>query len=589
MESELPQETTKSTPSTLPFSGTASPAGAVETAPAAPSSELSGAAVFGAIREQHALLLDKLFVVEDKANFSDPDAKAVFAAAAAFVRDTQQKGAILGLTRERREAQSFLSFWITTLHRYRSWLPTDITAVLESNYLLADYEPVGVLESVSTKVDSPYPGLRPYTLAEGDRFFGREEEVRRILLALSQGKNVVLTGKCGSGRTSLLEAGVCYALQVSVSEESVALRNRLGRILRIATPGDLLRLHAENAASPAVASAQNLDGRLQGEGILLLIDSLEDVLDATGEAQRREFWSRLKALVSGNRCQFLLTSASDEGKEADKKEAVAISEILDLMPLGMSDLRRAVAGPADAVGVAIGNDPRQREEILSRIVAELSVEADNLPLLQFYMNTLWQQRENGALHPSAEGQAGTRTLLQLLNTALDQFQDTVSETVLRRFIHIAAFRGRPELRSFSVDTAKFQNLKNDKLTRVFSALQNACLLCGVTHRSKTGEETTRYHLLHPLLLACGATPIERIIWSHRIIKLARVFGFGYTISVVVFVASLLLSASLSPAVGMKLVGTVFFAVLVLAVVSPLLVPWLLRFWLARMHSTSTSA
>jgi hypothetical protein len=59
---------------------------------------------------------------------------------------------------------------------------------------------------------NPYPGLRPYSLNEGELFFGRTEE-REILLSLTlAGGFIAVTGLAGSGKSSLAVCGVAGTL-----------------------------------------------------------------------------------------------------------------------------------------------------------------------------------------------------------------------------------------------------------------------------------------------------------------------------------------------------------------------------------------
>jgi len=56
--------------------------------------------------------------------------------------------------------------------------------------------------------DGPYVGPRPFRSAEGHRFFGRGREVLELRTLWPAERVVVLTGRPGVGKTSLLNAGV---------------------------------------------------------------------------------------------------------------------------------------------------------------------------------------------------------------------------------------------------------------------------------------------------------------------------------------------------------------------------------------------
>ena len=55
---------------------------------------------------------------------------------------------------------------------------------------------------------NPFIGLRPYQAEHENDFFGREQEVENLLSVLQKNKIAVLTGDLGSGKTSLIQAGL---------------------------------------------------------------------------------------------------------------------------------------------------------------------------------------------------------------------------------------------------------------------------------------------------------------------------------------------------------------------------------------------
>jgi len=60
----------------------------------------------------------------------------------------------------------------------------------------------------------PYPGLRPFSAKDQDLFFGREEQVETLLNKLEKKRFVVITGPSGSGKSSLVRAGLIPALEM---------------------------------------------------------------------------------------------------------------------------------------------------------------------------------------------------------------------------------------------------------------------------------------------------------------------------------------------------------------------------------------
>ncbi len=57
-------------------------------------------------------------------------------------------------------------------------------------------------------IGSPYPGLRDFTEDEAPIFFGRESEIESLLRLLAKSRFVAVVGASGSGKSSLVRAGV---------------------------------------------------------------------------------------------------------------------------------------------------------------------------------------------------------------------------------------------------------------------------------------------------------------------------------------------------------------------------------------------
>src|SRR5262245_15514849 len=70
---------------------------------------------------------------------------------------------------------------------------------------------------VSTDRDSnglrPYPGLRPFVYDEHGLFYGRDDQIREIVELLSKRRFIAVLGGSGSGKSSLVRAGVIPELR----------------------------------------------------------------------------------------------------------------------------------------------------------------------------------------------------------------------------------------------------------------------------------------------------------------------------------------------------------------------------------------
>ncbi len=61
--------------------------------------------------------------------------------------------------------------------------------------------------------DNPFPGLRPFAPEEAHLFFGREDQIADLVQRLRRNRFVAVVGSSGSGKSSLVQAGLLPALR----------------------------------------------------------------------------------------------------------------------------------------------------------------------------------------------------------------------------------------------------------------------------------------------------------------------------------------------------------------------------------------
>ena len=66
---------------------------------------------------------------------------------------------------------------------------------------------------MSDLTSSPYPGLRPFRMDEDYLFFGREEQTAELVKLLREHRFLAVVGRSGSGKSSLVRAGLLPAIQ----------------------------------------------------------------------------------------------------------------------------------------------------------------------------------------------------------------------------------------------------------------------------------------------------------------------------------------------------------------------------------------
>lgn len=157
---------------------------------------------------------------------------------------------------------------------------------------------------------SPFPGPRPFTSGERERFFGRDAEIRDLTALVIAHPLTVLHGATGSGKTSLIAAGVGPALEragfqvLPVARVGGAVPPGVdrSRLRNVHTLGVLMHWHPDAATLDALAS-QTLAGYLQElprsvaedgseRPLAIVIDQLEDLF--TGDPAH---WDQREAFL----------------------------------------------------------------------------------------------------------------------------------------------------------------------------------------------------------------------------------------------------------------------------------------------------
>jgi hypothetical protein len=258
--------------------------------------------------------------------------------------------------------------------------------------------------------DEPYLGLRAFDLQHAPIFFGREQETGAVLEALQQQQRngcafVLIVGGSGSGKSSLVRAGVIPDLLESGDEEGISWRRAvltpgecaagllpgLARALlaKDALPelreddGILQELAADFASAPKQA-AQQVRRALQrvssgptATHLVLLVDQFEEVFTHAGfsEADIRAFAEALKALAECTRVSILATVRSDFYGRCQQVPALMAMKSsagqIDLVAPAPAALARIIGRPAQLAGLHFEENPATGETLDQRILADI--------------------------------------------------------------------------------------------------------------------------------------------------------------------------------------------------------------------------
>lgn len=216
---------------------------------------------------------------------------------------------------------------------------------------------------------SPYRGLEPFDEEHAEYFFGRAPEIERLVAAAGANPIVVVAGPSGSGKSSLVKAGL------------------LPRLRGEGTPVAQVRVRPGTPVRDDVAVA--LREQEAGPGCVLLVDQFEELADADPVAAR-ELLAALVAVATAedSHVRVVLTmrgTAIDEILTPDAADALGAGSVF-VGPLDRARLRAAVVGPAER---APGLD--FEDGLVDRILDEAGAEPGQLPLVESLLAQLWER------------------------------------------------------------------------------------------------------------------------------------------------------------------------------------------------------
>jgi WD40 repeat protein/transcriptional regulator with XRE-family HTH domain/energy-coupling factor transporter ATP-binding protein EcfA2 len=275
----------------------------------------------------------------------------------------------------------------------------------------------------------PYRGLESFRSQDADWFFGREALTATLIEHLrdlhgreqpSRGGLLLVAGPSGSGKSSLLRAGLIPALRAGALESgTLGIPGSAGWPVVLMTPG--------------TRPDSDLADLLADPGQVVIIDQLEEIFTVFGERERDSFISGLHApaalVVAGLRADFypqvlrypLLAAASQDCQ-------VVVG------PMTEAELRSAITGPARQARLDIEDG---LVEVLLR-----DVDPGALPLLSHALLTTWEHSRRGTLTlADYEASGGIRgAVASTAEEAYEELgpaQQDVARQVFMRLVHFA--------------------------------------------------------------------------------------------------------------------------------------------------------
>ncbi|MFF0015942.1 hypothetical protein [Streptomyces sp. NPDC005374] len=308
---------------------------------------------------------------------------------------------------------------------------------------------------------SPYRGLARFQPGDRKLFFGRERLVAELLGLVCEQRFAAVFGASGSGKSSLLRAGLIPAVQEAAGE-----RGRPA-VVRILTPGE----------RPAATYGHLLTPGDGDPDSWLIVDQFEEVFTICRDrAERTRFIDLLlSARKPESRLHVVIAMRADfYGRCADHPglaDALRHGGLL-IGPMSATELRETVTGPAAVAGLVV------ERELTARIVEEVVDRPGALPMLSHALLETWRRRRGRILTLAAYEAAGgvqgaIAATAEHAYGALSPGRADIAQKLLLRLI--TPGEGVPDTRR-SVTRAELDDWGDPELPAVVERLAAARLL-----------------------------------------------------------------------------------------------------------------
>lgn len=261
---------------------------------------------------------------------------------------------------------------------------------------------------------SPFPGLLAFDEADAAVYFGRDDDIRRLIERLNarraQGgaRLLLLLGASGSGKSSLMRAGLLPRLKrdkrnwiilppfrpqlhpLDELAQTVALG--LGKPTEWRTWRDNFSgANALHAVSDLARDLRAAHGANEAQ-ILISIDQGEELFGIADKQEARQFFGLLNAMLDENLPFLTLMGIRSDylNQVQQVEELTASSEEFSLKPMPLDRVRQIIEGPAQVTGLKV-------DDALITAAMKDAATDDALPLLAFALRELYDRSKHKQL------------------------------------------------------------------------------------------------------------------------------------------------------------------------------------------------
>lgn len=280
-----------------------------------------------------------------------------------------------------------------------------------------DVGPVPSRGPAMTRQRNPYKGLRAFQETDAADFHGRRSLIQEMIGVLGNGRLLTVVGPSGSGKSSVVRAGLLPEIRNGAlpGSEAWAITDMFpgthpfeeleSALLRVAVrrPLDLHQILANNPQGLLKALPEMTASEDQ---VLIVIDQFEELFSLVSSTDERRRFLEMLAIAAthpDSSARLVLTLRADffdQPLEYPDFADVMRNNLVTVSPPSAEGLAAAIAQPALDAGIAV------EPGLVPRIVEDVQQEPGGLPLLQYAMTELFESRDGDVLTMDAYDRLG---------------------------------------------------------------------------------------------------------------------------------------------------------------------------------------
>jgi len=336
----------------------------------------------------------------------------------------------------------------------------------------------------------PYRGLLAFQEEDTEIFFGREAFTKHLVRIIADKKLVAVIGASGSGKSSVVLAGLIPQLRQKENWLIVSLRpgvtpfENLGKVISLS---DDLVCGLQQGNTKLSDVINNIS---QGRTFLLVVDQFEEIYSYPNQ---KFLDALLETLQNVSAFRLVITLRADFIGQAIEygpfREQLQFWKPEFIGNMNKTELRSAIEEPAKTRGVSL------ETELTEHILNDIGEEPGYLPLLEFALTEMWDKQIKGSLTRQVYDDIGgvKNALRQHAQKVYDRLSKEDKEKTKRIFLQLVSPSDGTEYTRRLAILSEIGEENRDLVTR----LATARLV--VSNRNETTEVET-VEIVHEALI-----------------------------------------------------------------------------------------